>query len=158
VNGAAERDCRRCYYSQVPALNDRFYNEAVKPYTWFAATMLFFSYVIGLLFTLRTHAATIWTEPDAQEKKILEMSASSLSKSSLILRSLGKRPDSPSPVRTSATASCISAWSVKRYTKLDSVLINPLRTMLDPARNLTATPLIWCHPRTTMHIRTTPST
>jgi Ca2+:H+ antiporter len=81
VNGAAERDCRRCYYSQVPALNDRFYNEAVKPYTWFAATMLFFSYVIGLLFTLRTHAATIWTEPDAQEKKILEMSASSLSNS-----------------------------------------------------------------------------
>lgn len=76
-----ERDCRRCYYSQTPALNDRFYNEAVKPYTWFAATMLFFSYIIGLLFTLRTHAATIWTEPDAQEKKILEMSASSLSQS-----------------------------------------------------------------------------
>jgi Ca2+:H+ antiporter len=43
--------------------------------------MLFFSYIIGLLFTLRTHAATIWTEPDAQEKKILEMSASSLSQS-----------------------------------------------------------------------------
>jgi Ca2+:H+ antiporter len=40
--------------------------------------MLFVSYIIGLLFTLRTHAATIWTEPDAQEKKILEMSASSL--------------------------------------------------------------------------------
>jgi Ca2+:H+ antiporter len=77
----AERDCRRCYYSQTPALNDRFYNEAVKPYTWFAATLLFFSYIIGLLFTLRTHAATIWTEPDAQEKKILEMSASSLSQS-----------------------------------------------------------------------------
>lgn len=76
-----ERDCRRCYYSQTPALNDRFYNEAVKPYTWFAAAMLFFSYIIGLLFTLRTHAATIWTEPDEKEKKILEMSASSLSNS-----------------------------------------------------------------------------
>lgn len=43
--------------------------------------MLFFSYIIGLLFTLRTHAATIWTEPDEKEKKILEMSASSLSNS-----------------------------------------------------------------------------
>lgn len=81
LHAPVERDCRRCYYSQTPALNDRFYNEAVKPYTWFAATMLFFSYIIGLLFTLRTHAATIWTEPDAQEKKILEMSASSLSNS-----------------------------------------------------------------------------
>jgi Ca2+:H+ antiporter len=76
-----ERDCRRCYYSQTPALHDRFYNEAVKPYTWFAATMLFISYIIGLLFTLRTHAATIWTEPDEKEKKILDMSASSLSHS-----------------------------------------------------------------------------
>ncbi|KNG49630.1 calcium permease [Stemphylium lycopersici] len=68
-------------YGSTPALHDRFYNEAVKPYTWFAAALLFFSYIIGLLFTLRTHAATIWTEPDAQEKKLLEMSASSLSQS-----------------------------------------------------------------------------
>ncbi|KAH7078037.1 Sodium/calcium exchanger protein-domain-containing protein [Paraphoma chrysanthemicola] len=80
-NNVAERDCRRCYYSQTPALHDRFYNEAVRPYTWFAATLLFVSYIIGLLFTLRTHAATIWTEPDEKEKKILEMSASSLSNS-----------------------------------------------------------------------------
>jgi Ca2+:H+ antiporter len=78
----SQRDCRRCYYSQTPALNDRFYNEAVKPYTWFAACMLFVSYLIGLLFTLRTHAATIWSsEPDEKEKKALEMSASSLTNS-----------------------------------------------------------------------------
>ncbi|OAK97889.1 hypothetical protein IQ06DRAFT_280708 [Phaeosphaeriaceae sp. SRC1lsM3a] len=77
----AERDCRRCYYSQTPALHDAFYNDAVKPYTWFSAAMLFVSYIIGLLFTLRTHAATIWTEPDEKEKKALEMSASSLSHS-----------------------------------------------------------------------------
>jgi Ca2+:H+ antiporter len=62
-------------------LHDAFYNEAVKPYTWFAASMLFVSYIIGLLFTLRTHAATIWTEPDEKEKKILDMSASSLTNS-----------------------------------------------------------------------------
>ncbi|KAF1842527.1 calcium permease family membrane transporter-like protein [Cucurbitaria berberidis CBS 394.84] len=81
-NLPSERDCRRCYYSQVPALNDRFYNEAVKPYTWFAAALLFCSYVIGLLFTLRTHAATIWTsEPEEKEKKPMEMSASGLSNS-----------------------------------------------------------------------------
>jgi len=43
--------------------------------------MLFVSYIIGLLFTLRTHAATIWTEPDEKEKRILDMGASSLSNS-----------------------------------------------------------------------------
>ncbi|OTB03490.1 hypothetical protein M426DRAFT_175379 [Hypoxylon sp. CI-4A] len=64
----SERDCRRCYYSQVPALDDRFYIEAVRPFCYAAAICLFLSYVIGLWFTLRTHAAVIWnTEID--EKK-----------------------------------------------------------------------------------------
>ncbi|KAI1780649.1 Sodium/calcium exchanger protein-domain-containing protein [Hypoxylon cercidicola] len=63
-----ERDCRRCYYSQIPALDDRFYIEAVRPFCYAAAICLFLSYVIGLWFTLRTHAAVIWnTEID--EKK-----------------------------------------------------------------------------------------
>ncbi|KAF2198516.1 calcium permease family membrane transporter-like protein [Delitschia confertaspora ATCC 74209] len=77
-----ERDCRRCYYSQTPAVNDRFYLEAVRPYIWFAAVMLFLSYVIGLMFTLRTHAAVIWTS-ELDEKKVdkVDMSASGLSTS-----------------------------------------------------------------------------
>ena len=62
------RDCRRCYFSQSPTLDDRFYIEAVRPYCYLAAGMLFLSYIIGLWFTLRTHAAVIWnTEVD--EKK-----------------------------------------------------------------------------------------
>jgi Ca2+:H+ antiporter len=62
------RDCRRCYFSQVPALDDRFYLEAVRPYCYMAAGMLFLSYIIGLWFTLRTHAAVIWNS-EADEKK-----------------------------------------------------------------------------------------
>ncbi|KAI9681814.1 MAG: hypothetical protein M1829_000559 [Trizodia sp. TS-e1964] len=65
------RDCRRCFFSQVPTINDRFYNDAVRPYCWFAAVLLFLSYIIGLWFTLRTHAAVIWaTEVD--EKKLFQ--------------------------------------------------------------------------------------
>ncbi|KAE8449191.1 hypothetical protein EG329_008358 [Mollisiaceae sp. DMI_Dod_QoI] len=63
------RDCRRCYFSQTPTLNDRFYLEAVRPYTWVAAVLLFLSYVIGLWFTLRTHAAVIWNN-ESDEKRI----------------------------------------------------------------------------------------
>ncbi|MCJ1310804.1 hypothetical protein MMC25_004471 [Agyrium rufum] len=63
-------DCRRCYFSQVPAINDRFFLEAVRPYCWFAAVMLFCSYIIGLWFTLRTHAAVIWNS-EIEEKKAL---------------------------------------------------------------------------------------
>ncbi|KAL8653852.1 MAG: hypothetical protein Q9210_001854 [Variospora velana] len=67
-HGETDSDCRRCYFSQVPAINDQFFTQAVRPYCWFAAVMLFLSYIIGLWFTLRTHAAVIWnTEID--EKK-----------------------------------------------------------------------------------------
>ncbi|KAL4987146.1 Sodium/calcium exchanger protein-domain-containing protein [Aspergillus falconensis] len=61
-------DCRRCYFSQVPAINDGFFQKAVQPYSWIAAIFLFLSYVIGLWFTLRTHAALIWAI-ETDEKK-----------------------------------------------------------------------------------------
>ncbi|KAH7320832.1 Sodium/calcium exchanger protein-domain-containing protein [Stachybotrys elegans] len=70
------RDCRRCYFSQVPALNDRFYIEAVRPYCYLAAAMLFLSYLIGLWFTLRTHAAVIWNA-EVDEKRHEEQMHSS---------------------------------------------------------------------------------
>ena len=63
-----DEDCRRCYYSQVSAINDDFFLKAVRPYCWFAAFLLFLSYIIGLWFTLRTHAATIWNI-EIEEKK-----------------------------------------------------------------------------------------
>jgi len=64
----SDGNCRRCYFSQVPAVDDQFFLKAVQPYSWFAAVFLFLSYVIGLWFTLRTHAAVIWAT-DADEKK-----------------------------------------------------------------------------------------
>lgn len=66
----SDGDCRRCYFSQVPAIHDAFFLEAVRPYTWLAAVLLFLSYVIGLWFTLRTHAAVIWNV-EIDEKKAL---------------------------------------------------------------------------------------
>lgn len=62
------RDCRQCYFRQVVSPDDAFFIDAVRPYCWIAAVLLFLSYVIGLLFTLRTHAAVIW-ETDVNEKR-----------------------------------------------------------------------------------------
>jgi Ca2+:H+ antiporter len=71
-----DSDCRRCYFSQTPAVHTKFYIEAVRPYTWFAAVLLFLSYIIGLLFTLRTHAAVIWNnEPDEKKDAKMEQQA-----------------------------------------------------------------------------------
>ena len=58
------QDCRQCYFRQIPTITDDFFIQAVRPYCWIAAVCLFSSYVIGLLFTLRTHAATIWAIDD----------------------------------------------------------------------------------------------
>lgn len=95
-----DQDCRRCYYSQTPAVDNEFYTEAVQPYTWIAAALLFTSYVIGLLFTLRTHAATIWST-DADEKKAADMSISQLSNSGHLEfpSSLGRQATSNSVAR-----------------------------------------------------------
>ncbi|KAF9874518.1 calcium permease family membrane transporter [Colletotrichum karsti] len=62
------RDCRRCFFSQTPTLDDRFYLQAVRPFCYFCATLLFLSYIVGLWFTLRTHAAVIWNS-EMDEKK-----------------------------------------------------------------------------------------
>ncbi|TKA73947.1 hypothetical protein B0A55_05647 [Friedmanniomyces simplex] len=65
-------DCRRCFFAQVPAIaaDDRFYVQAVRPYIWFASLLLFLSYGVGLLFTLRTHAAVIWNnEPEEKGRE-----------------------------------------------------------------------------------------
>ncbi|KAL9050196.1 MAG: hypothetical protein Q9162_006791 [Coniocarpon cinnabarinum] len=65
-----DRDCRRCFFAQIPAVRDPFYQNAIRPYSWFASVLLFLSYIIGLWFTLRTHAATIWnTELEEREKE-----------------------------------------------------------------------------------------
>lgn len=100
----SERDCRRCYYSQTPAINDPFYEEAVRPYIWFAAALLFLSYVIGLLFTLRTHAAVIWSsEPD--EKRPIDMSASQFSNNASI--------EMPNTLTRQATSQSISRADIR---------------------------------------------
>ncbi|KAL6411373.1 Ca2+:H+ antiporter [Ilyonectria robusta] len=72
------RDCRRCYFSQSPNLADRFYLEAVRPYCYMAATLLFVSYMIGLWFTLRTHAAVIWNAEIDEKRHEDHMHASSI--------------------------------------------------------------------------------
>jgi Ca2+:H+ antiporter len=78
-----ERDCRRCFFSQTPTMYDKFFGEAVRPFIYFCAATLFLSYVIGLLFTLRTHAAIIWST-DAEEKRGTDATPSQVT-SALIL-------------------------------------------------------------------------
>ncbi|KAK6357881.1 hypothetical protein TWF730_007238 [Orbilia blumenaviensis] len=57
-------DCRRCYFAQPPSVDDPFYAKAVQPFCYMASVLLVMAYVIGCLFTLKTHAQLIWATPE----------------------------------------------------------------------------------------------
>ncbi|KAK2459646.1 hypothetical protein APHAL10511_008291 [Amanita phalloides] len=55
--------CKHCYYKHPDPIGDPFYQSTVKNLMYFCAVILLFSYLIGLWFSLRTHASQIWQNP-----------------------------------------------------------------------------------------------
>ncbi|KAF8574320.1 hypothetical protein K439DRAFT_1420663 [Ramaria rubella] len=55
--------CTHCYYEHPDPTDDPFYQTTVKEFMYFCAGILLFSYLIGLWFSLRTHASQIWQNP-----------------------------------------------------------------------------------------------
>ncbi|KAG6907854.1 hypothetical protein DXG01_007118 [Tephrocybe rancida] len=55
--------CDHCYYQHPDPATDPFYQSTVKSLMYFCAIVLIFSYLIGLWFSLRTHASQIWQNP-----------------------------------------------------------------------------------------------
>ncbi|GAA5821139.1 hypothetical protein JCM11251_001981 [Rhodosporidiobolus azoricus] len=58
TNGGEQ--CRSCYYEHVSPVDDPFYKSTVKYLSYYCAIILVLSYLIGLWFSLRTHASQIW--------------------------------------------------------------------------------------------------
>ncbi|SCU81039.1 LAFA_0C02432g1_1 [Lachancea sp. 'fantastica'] len=59
-----QSESSRCYFRQPPLKFDGLYSHVIKPMSLFCALILFMAYALGLWFTLRTHAATIWQIPE----------------------------------------------------------------------------------------------
>jgi len=55
--------CHHCYYEHPDPVGDPFYQSTVKQLMYFCACVLVLSYLIGLWFSLRTHATQIWQNP-----------------------------------------------------------------------------------------------
>ncbi|KAH7910835.1 hypothetical protein BJ138DRAFT_1064309 [Hygrophoropsis aurantiaca] len=60
---APEWKCDHCYYEHPDPVDDPFYQSTVKSLMYVCAVILLFSYLIGLWFSLRTHATQIWQNP-----------------------------------------------------------------------------------------------
>ncbi|KAG7771382.1 hypothetical protein KL931_001080 [Ogataea haglerorum] len=65
-NGA---DCKKCHFLQPNLAVDKLYLKYLRPFAAICAIGLFLAYCIGLLFTLKTHAALIWSTPVVSEKE-----------------------------------------------------------------------------------------
>ncbi|KAL4064853.1 hypothetical protein V8B97DRAFT_1875626 [Scleroderma yunnanense] len=61
--GLPDWRCDRCFYQHPDPVEDPFYQSTVKSLMYFCAVVLLFSYLIGLWFSLRTHASQIWQNP-----------------------------------------------------------------------------------------------
>ncbi|KAF8798839.1 hypothetical protein BYT27DRAFT_7176964 [Phlegmacium glaucopus] len=61
--GDAPWICDHCYYKHPDPVDDPFYQSTVKSLMYFCAAILLLSYLIGLWFSLRTHATQIWQNP-----------------------------------------------------------------------------------------------
>ncbi|KAI0766385.1 hypothetical protein BD413DRAFT_664940 [Trametes elegans] len=68
--------CQHCYYKHPDPVDDPFYQSTVKSLMYFCAVVLLLSYLIGLWFSLRTHASQIWQNPQ-QLLHPMELQASS---------------------------------------------------------------------------------
>lgn len=60
----------KCYFVHPPLTYDKFYSKVIQPMSICSAVVLFIAYVIGLWFTLRTHAKMIWELPIQNNERI----------------------------------------------------------------------------------------
>ncbi|KAJ9125134.1 hypothetical protein QFC22_000088 [Naganishia vaughanmartiniae] len=69
--------CERCFYVHPDPAHDVFYQEQVKGLMYICASILVLAYLIGLWFSLRTHASQIWQNPQ-QLMKLDEVPAGAM--------------------------------------------------------------------------------
>ncbi|RIA92028.1 hypothetical protein C1645_766142 [Glomus cerebriforme] len=67
-DGLLNTSCQRCEHSEVEPTETPLYKESVKPLMYICAAILLLSYLIGLWFSLRTHASLVYHTPHPQER------------------------------------------------------------------------------------------
>ncbi|GLB38303.1 putative Ca(2) cation antiporter (CaCA) (TC 2.A.19) family protein [Lyophyllum shimeji] len=71
--GDATWTCDHCYYRHPDPATDPFYQSTVKSFMFLCAAVLVFSYLVGLWFSLRTHASQIWQNPQSLMHPTMDM-------------------------------------------------------------------------------------
>lgn len=118
------RSCQRCRFFQPPLQIDHLFNAVLKPFSILCAVLLFLAYTICLWFTLRTHAALIWSTPISEPRPKLS--------SSQILEQTGEEKlqghDAPNWSRSQSTAVLLGATLL--YAVIAEILVDCVDSVL----------------------------
>ncbi|TFK70375.1 hypothetical protein BDN72DRAFT_766588 [Pluteus cervinus] len=140
--GNAPWTCDHCYYKHPDPVSDPFYQSTVKSLMYFCATILLFSYLIGLWFSLRTHATQIWQNP---QQLLHHMDLPIHNRLSIYQKLIPSFPIGPNAHRSQSLPRKPSLV-VPHPDALNRDLVSPLTSPLDSARpsqssNLSTSPL-----------------
>lgn len=64
-----DKSGNKCHFSQPQLKFDKMYQNVLAPIALFCAIVLFLQYIVGMWFTLRTHAKLIWELPITETKE-----------------------------------------------------------------------------------------
>ncbi|QPG75353.1 hypothetical protein FOA43_002706 [Brettanomyces nanus] len=92
VEPNAGETCKRCHLVQSSVVIDKLFLDYLRPFSMICAICLFTAYCIGLLFTLKTHAALIWSTPVTGDKEKHTGTTNTPDNSSVTSMNLSKRP------------------------------------------------------------------
>lgn len=106
-----------CHFTQPPLKYDKMYTSVIKPISICCAVILFFAYLIGLWFTLRTHAAMIWQMPICEQQQHNELEFAE-----------PQKHDAPNWSRTKST--CILLISTVLYAIIAEILVDCVDNVL----------------------------
>ncbi|VEU23500.1 DEKNAAC104693 [Brettanomyces naardenensis] len=112
--GSTVEECKRCHSVQSTVVMDRLYLDYLRPFSLICGVCLFTAYCIGLLFTLKTHAALIWSTPVTGDKEKHASTAPTPENSSVASMNLSKRssrtqiPHEPSLARSTTRGTLIA--------------------------------------------------
>lgn len=137
INIAKTFTSDRCYLTHPPIKYTKMYVGILEPLSISCAVVLFLAYIIGLWFTLRTHAVMIWQLPITEQGK--EMGASRTLESNRDVQQADVDDaagghEAPNWSRTKST--CILLVATLLYAVIAEILVSCVDTVLQDVPSL----------------------
>lgn len=137
MNVAKVFSSQRCYLSHPPLEHTKMYVHVIEPMSISCAVVLFLAYIIGLWFTLRTHAVMIWQLPISEQSK--ELSSSRTLENNAEVQQVADDDDNgghEAPNWSRNKSTCILLVATLLYAVIAEILVSCVDTVLEDVPSL----------------------